>query len=209
MKLSIPSFPDGGPIPGEFAFCVPAKEGHVAMADNRSPELRWDGLPEGTLSLAVICHDPDAPSRRDDANQEDRVVPRDLPRTDFFHWVLVDIPPQFERLKAGADSDGITTKGKKLGSTDHGLRGRNDYTSWFEGDADMAGAYGGYDGPCPPWNDERLHHYHFRLYALDVKSLGLDGDFGGSDARAAMEGHILAQAEWVGTYSLNPKVMTA
>ena len=39
MKLVIPSFPDGGPIPGEFAFCVPADEGHATFGPNRSPHL--------------------------------------------------------------------------------------------------------------------------------------------------------------------------
>ena len=57
--------------------------------------------------------------------------------------------------------------------------GVNNYTDWFAGDEQMAGDYGGYDGPCPPWNDELLHHYRFTLYALDVPSLGLPGAFGG------------------------------
>ena len=86
------------------------------------------------------------------------------------------------------------------------MQGLNNYTDWFAGDADMGGDYGGYDGPCPPWNDSILHHYHFRLYALDVDSLGLEGRFGGPEALAAMEGHILDQTEVVGTYTLNPDV---
>ncbi|SVE20694.1 uncharacterized protein METZ01_LOCUS473548 [marine metagenome] len=73
---------------------------------------------------------------------------------------------------------------------------------------DMAGDYGGYDGPCPPWNDELLHHYEFQVYALDVESLGLDdnGDFRGPDVMAAMQGHILAKGKIVGTYTQNPNV---
>ena len=47
-------------------------------------------------------------------------------------------------------------------------QGINDYTGWFAGDKDMAGNYFGYDGPCPPWNDEIPHRYVFTLYALDV-----------------------------------------
>jgi phosphatidylethanolamine-binding protein (PEBP) family uncharacterized protein len=31
--------------------------------------------------------------------------------------------------------------------------------------------YGGYDAPCPPWNDARLHHYHFIVYAIDAPTL--------------------------------------
>ena len=67
----------------------------------------------------------------------------------------------------------------------------------------MAGDYYGYDGPCPPWNDDLLHHYHFHVYALGVETLGLSGRFTLADVRAAMSGHILAEAELTGTYTLN------
>jgi phosphatidylethanolamine-binding protein (PEBP) family uncharacterized protein len=66
----------------------------------------------------------------------------------------------------------------------------------------MGGTYGGYDGPFPPFNDERLHHYHFVVHALDVPSLELEGDFTIEDVRAAMEGHVLDQGEIVGEYTL-------
>ncbi|MYB49970.1 MAG: YbhB/YbcL family Raf kinase inhibitor-like protein [Dehalococcoidia bacterium] len=206
MKLEVLSYEDGQPIPGEFAFCVPADEGHVAMGSNRSPHVRWSEVPDGTQSLALIMHDPDVPSVPDDVNQEGRTVAHDLPRVDFYHWVLVDISHDTTEMPAGADADGITAGGKAPGPTGHGVRGVNNYTDWFAGDADMSGVYAGYDGPCPPWNDERLHHYHLTLYALDVESLGLSGNFGGPEALAGMEGHILAQASWVGTYTLNPTV---
>ena len=71
----------------------------------------------------------------------------------------------------------------------------------------MGGDYAGYDGPCPPWNDERLHHYRFTLYALDVPTLGLSSAFGGPEALAAMEGHVLAESSWTGTYTLNPSLL--
>ena len=105
---------------------------------------------------------------------------------------------------AGEDSSHVTARGKSPGKTDHGFRGINNYTDWFAGDADMKGDYGGYDGPCPPWNDEIIHHYHFTVYALDVPTLGLKGNFGGPEALAAMEGHVLAKGVWTGTYTLNP-----
>ena len=206
MELEVLSYENGMPVPGEFAFCVPADEGHVSMGSNRSPHVRWSGVPDGTRSLSLIMHDPDVPSVPDDVNQEGRTVPHDLPRVDFYHWVLVDISPDTTELPEGADSDGITAGGKAPGSTEHGVRGVNNYTDWFAGDADMGGVYAGYDGPCPPWNDERLHHYHLTLYALDVASLGLSGNFSGPEALAAMETHVLAQASWVGIYTLNPAV---
>lgn len=206
MKLVISSFPDGGPIPGEFAFCVLADEGYATFGPNRSPHLQWSGVPAGAESLAVVVVDPDVPSVPDDVNQEGRTVPHDLPRVDFYHWVLVDIPAGMDGLPEGADSDGVTPGGKGTGPTGHGVRGVNNYTDWFAGDEQMAGDYAGYDGPCPPWNDELLHHYRFTLYALDVPSLGLSGSFGGPEAIAAMEGHVLAESTWTGTYTLNPSL---
>lgn len=204
LTVTIDEWPDGGEIPGDFAFCLPAEQGHVTTGPNRNPTVRWSGAPDGTRSFALICHDPDVPSVPDDVNKEGATVPADLPRVDFYHWVLVDIPAERAMIPAGADSDGVTPGGKPPGATDHGLRGINDYTAWFANDPEMKGDYGGYDGPCPPWNDERLHHYVFTVYALDTPSLGLSGAFGGKDALAAMEGHVLAKASWTGTYTLNP-----
>ena len=206
MQLTSTSFVDGSPIAEANAFAKQATEGHVALAGNRSPQLSWSGAPEGTLSFAVLCHDPDVPSVGDDVNQEGRAVPHDLPRVDFFHWVLTDLAASSTGLAEAADSEGVTAGGKATGPTDHGVRGVNNYTDWFAGDPDMGGDYGGYDGPGPPWNDERLHHYVFTVYALDVASLGLSGVFGGPEAVAAMEGHVLAKASITGTYTLNPAV---
>lgn len=206
MKLDVTGFLHGDAIPEKYALGRKDAENHVALSDNRNPGISWTNLPQGTRSLALICVDPDVPSKPDDVNQEGREVPADLPRVDFYHWVLVDIDPSRGAIKEGEACDGVTAKGKAVGATPLGVQGLNNYTDWFAGDADMGGDYGGYDGPCPPWNDSILHHYHFRLYALDVESLGLDGRFGGPEALAAMEGHILGQTEVVGTYTLNPAV---
>jgi Raf kinase inhibitor-like YbhB/YbcL family protein len=204
--IEVPGFVEGGPIPGHFAFCIPADTGHVAMAPNRSPLVRWAGQPVDTRSFVLLCVDSDAPTVADTVNKEGMTVPASLPRTEFCHWLLVDIPANVSEIGEAADSDGVTPRGKPLGPTPIGVRGRNDYTSWFADDPDMAGTYGGYDGPCPPWNDELAHHYMFTVCALDVDTLGLSGDFGLAEARAAMEGHVLAADSAVGTYSLNPSV---
>ena len=78
----------------------------------------------------------------------------------------------------------------------------NNYTDWFAGDENMAGDYFGYDGPCPPWNDEIIHHYHFILYALN-SHLVLPKRFDAQMLLKEMEGKIIEKTEWVGTYTLN------
>ena len=92
MQLTSNSFADGKAIAAEFAFCRQDARTHAALADNVSPHLAWSGVPDGVKSFVLLCCDPDVPSRPDDVNQEGRMVPADLPRIDFYHWVLVDIP---------------------------------------------------------------------------------------------------------------------
>jgi Raf kinase inhibitor-like YbhB/YbcL family protein len=207
MKLISASFGDGQPIPSEYAFCAPDPKSRVTLARNLNPDLQWSELPQGTKSLALICHDYDVPSKPDDVNKEGRTIPATLPRVDFFHWVLVDIPPALGRIRKGDFSNGVTPRGKPGPEGPHGTRqGLNDYTAWFDSDPEMKGNYFGYDGPCPPWNDEIPHHYVFTLYALDVARCPVSGVFKGPDVLAAIRGHVLAQATLTGLYTLNPAV---
>lgn len=210
MKLSSASFTDGGRIPEEFAFCKIDPKSHVTLAGNRNPQLSWTDAPAGTKSFAVVCHDYDVPSSPEDVNQEGREVPDTLKRIDFYHWVLVDLPPTVTSIAAGEFSDNVTPKGKIGPTARHGARqGVNDYTSWFASDRDMSGDYYGYDGPCPPWNDSIIHHYVFTVYALDVEQLPLSGRFGGADALKAIDHHKLGEAAITGTYTLNPRLAGA
>lgn len=207
MKLSSHSFADGGRIHGEFAFAVPDAAHHVKLSSNKNPHLAWSDAPPAARSFALICHDRDVPSRGDDVNQPDREIPPSLPRVDFFHWVLVDIPPTLMTIESGTFSHAVTPRGKAGPAALHGTRqGINDYTGWFAGDHDMEGDYYGYDGPCPPWNDSLIHHYVFTVYALDMATVPLTGRFTGGDVRRAIEGHVLAQASITGTYTLNPRL---
>lgn len=206
LNITIDAWADGGTIPDKYSFCNPADEGHVTGGPNISPAISWSGAPDGTQSYAVICVDPDVPSVLDDFNQEGRTVSKDLPRVDLYHWILVDVPASITSLAEGQESEGVVAKGKPIGVVDHGVRGANGYGAFMAGDPDMAGDYGGYDGPCPPWNDEIPHRYVFTVYALDVASLGLGGVFDGAAAMAAIEGHVLAEGTCTGMYSLNPDV---
>jgi len=205
MKLTSQSFSDHAAIPGEFAFAVIDPVSHIALSSNRNPHLAWSDVPAGTQSFALICHDPDVPSSGEDVNQEGREVPASLPRVDFFHWLLLDIPPAAREIAAGSHSDGVVARGKAGPAAPDGLRhGVNDYTGWFAADEQMKGDYHGYDGPCPPWNDTLLHRYVFTLYALDLPHSAVNAPLTGANVRDALAGHVLAQASLTGTYTLNP-----
>ena len=205
MRLWSDTFRDGGVLPAGYAFAEIDPVNRVRLAANHNPHLAWDEVPNGTASLALFCIDGDAPQDASLANRADQALPLSSARGDFFHWSLLDIPLAMRSMAAGQFSSGVTARGKPAASGPGHLRqGLNDYTGWFAGDPDMAGDYYGYDGPCPPWNDERLHHYLFRLYALDVPRLALAGRFTGRQALDAIYGHILDEARLVVAYSLNP-----
>ncbi len=210
MKVHSNSFENGERMPASVAFGVFDPASHVALSDNHSPHLAWEEAPSGTKSFAVVMFDPDVPSVGDDVNKEGHKVSAELPRVDFFHWVLVDLPAGTSELAEGEFSTGITPHGKAgPGAPRGGRHGINDYTGWFAGDDDMKGDYYGYDGPCPPWNDERLHRYVVTVYALDIDELPVDGRFTGADVRAAMQGHILAEASTSGVYAIYPDARPA
>jgi len=207
VRVESTSFSGGGAIPPKLAFCAQDARTHVTLSKNLSPQLSWTDVPAGTKSFAIICHDPDVPSQGDDVNQEGRVVPKSLRRVDFFHWVLIDLPANVTSADEGEFSSSVTPRGKPGAAAPHGSRqGINDYTGWFASDPEMSGEYRGYDGPCPPWNDELVHRYVFTVFALDVAKLEVSASFGGVDARKAMAEHVLAQASITGLYTLNPSV---
>jgi Raf kinase inhibitor-like YbhB/YbcL family protein len=97
------------------------------------------------------------------------------PKRTFVHWVVYDLPPATTALAAGASSGGLPA-GTREGRNDVG-RAR-------------------YTGPAPPIG---RHRYFFKLYALDV-TLGNIGQVSKADLLKAMEGHVLGQAELIGTY---------
>ena len=215
MNLWSDAWANGAPIPARYAAGRLNDQGQPEFSDNLSPPLRWADLPERTQSLVLVCHDFDVPSRADDVNQPGREVPADLPRIDFFHWLLVDISPELSGLDQGQWSHGFTPRGKPASAapdkTAQGAarQGLNDFTGWFASQADLAGEYFGYDGPYPPVNDSLVHHYVFTLYATDLAQLPVSGAFTGAMVRDALTGHVLGAATWSGTYTLNPRLLEA
>lgn len=149
FSISSPSFPNGGVIPKKFT-CDGA---------DVSPQLSWTEPPAGSMSLALLVDDPDAPAGN------------------WNHWAIWNLPASARSLPEGV--------GKSRRLPDGSQQGLNDFRKV------------GYNGPCPPAN--KPHRYHFQLFALD-KKVSLSGDAGKPELEAAMKGHMLAKAEWMGTF---------
>src|SRR6185437_4190435 len=126
MQIRSDSFGNHARMPAEFAFGKSGDNGEMCvLAGNRNPQL--------------ACSDIDVPSKGDDVNKEGRSVPSDLPRVDFAHWLMIDVPATCNAIAAGACSDGITPHGKRSPDGPAGSRqGRNGYSEWFASDPDMA-----------------------------------------------------------------------
>lgn len=101
----------------------------------------------------------------------------DAPRGTWTHWILWNMPAHLTSLPEAAPA---------VESLESGARqGRNDFGRI------------GYGGPCPP--PGKPHRYFFKLFALDV-ALDLQPGSGRKELERAMKGHILSQAEWMGTF---------
>jgi hypothetical protein len=152
LQLTSPAFTHGGQIPRE----------HTCEGADTSPQLDWQGVPEGAKSLALIVDDPDAPDPA-------------APRMTYVHWVLYNLPPADGGLPAAVRGDQLPP-GAESGLNDWGRPG--------------------YGGPCPPIG---RHRYFHKLYALDAVLTGLDRPTK-AQLEAAMIGHVLAEAQLMGTY---------
>ncbi|NBX03259.1 MAG: YbhB/YbcL family Raf kinase inhibitor-like protein [Alphaproteobacteria bacterium] len=202
LEVSVGGVQDGKLIPDKFAYCKPDGRGQTRDAANISPEIRWSGAPEKTKSFAIIMVDKDVPMNFGPANKAGMEIAENALRQNFYHWSVVDIPATLGKIPEGKASNGITPGGKTFGKVEFGITGQNDYRKV------SPGLNGGYDGPCPPWNDKRLHRYYFQVYALDVPTLNpLKSGFDGKMVEDAMRGHILAKGEVMGTYSNNLEVL--
>lgn len=206
LKVQVDSVKSGGMLANKFAFCMPAAQGHTTGGPNINPSISWSKGPRGTKSYAIILYDTDAPAeQREKMNKEGETLTAAVKRRIFNHWVVIDIPASVRSIKEGAASHERVLHGKPATPAPAGgVNGLNDYTTATAANPAMKGSYYGYDGPCPPWNDENLHHYNFAVYALSVNKLDVPKDFGAAAAKDAMKGKILAEGELGTIYTQNP-----
>ncbi|MHC4575359.1 MAG: YbhB/YbcL family Raf kinase inhibitor-like protein [Planctomycetota bacterium] len=95
IKVTSPAFEEGGFIPSKY----------TADGEDISPPLRWDGVPDGTQSIALISDDPDAPVGT------------------WVHWVLFNLPPQTLELPENVPPDRNLANGAAQGTNDFGRIG--------------------------------------------------------------------------------------
>jgi Raf kinase inhibitor-like YbhB/YbcL family protein len=107
----------------------------------------------------------------DDPDAPDPAAPKRV----YVHWVLYDVPASVTSIDEDGEAAAVQT-GARQGQNDWGRTG--------------------YGGPCPPIG---RHRYFFKLYALDA-ALGQMGTPAKRDVERAMQGHVLATAELMGTY---------
>lgn len=207
--------PDGY-VDIEYAFCAPTTPDKAPRGlrfakpgSNRSLGLSWSEGPKGTASYVVLGYTPEGLVDSSDAGIKGRIIHVDSPRRIVYNWVLVNIPASMKELPAGIDSYDPAKTGPEERQRDYGLRGINVLSERHPLDPTFKGVAEGYFGPCPPPNDLLMRNYIFKVFALDVKSLPLKGDFTGEDTLKAMEGHILATGEVTGKYTLNPLFLDA
>ena len=137
-----------------------------------SPPLKWSGAPSSTRSFALIVDDPDAPDPH-------------APQKTWVHWVVYNLPADTASLIAGAAKQGLP-RGAAQGLPRGAAQGLNDWN------------HASYGGPCPPIG---RHRYVHKLYALDA-FLPNSGPPTKAMLLKAMKGHVLGEAQLIGTYRM-------
>lgn len=162
MKLTSESFKDGDYLAQQHV--LSADYGFGCAGGNASPSLRWEGAPPDTKSFAVTCFDPDAPTG-----------------SGFWHWVVVNIPPNVTQLPL--DAGNVTSGRLPAGS----LQVRTDFGK------------PGYGGPCPPEGDHP-HRYLFTVYAVSMDRLPVTADTAPAVVGFYLHFNTLAKASLMGLY---------
>jgi Raf kinase inhibitor-like YbhB/YbcL family protein len=162
MNITSNSFKDGDYLPSEHI--LSADYGFGCSGGNRSPHLRWEGAPPGTRSYALLCFDPDAPTG-----------------SGFWHWVVVNIPPQVTELSvdAGNPAGGKLPAGALQVRTDFGKPG--------------------YGGPCPP-EGAHPHRYLFTIHAVSLDKLPVTSDTSAAVVGFYLNFNTLAKASLMGLF---------
>ena len=138
MELTSPNISPGAPLAA-----TQAKSG--CGGENRSPALAWRDAPQATQSFALTVFDPDA-------------------HGGWWHWLVLDIPPQTTGLAQGAGSGKAALPAGAL-------------------EAANSNGVKAYSGPCPPAGSG-THHYQITLWALDTPTAGINA---GGDPQAVGE----------------------
>ena len=162
MNVTSTSFKDGDYLGHDHVLST--EYGFGCDGGNKSPQLAWSGAPQGTRSFAVTCFDPDAPTG-----------------SGFWHWVVVNIPPNVTALSldAGNPASATLPKGALQVRTDFGKPG--------------------YGGPCPPQGDHP-HRYLFTVFAVSMDTLPVTADTSAAVVGFYLNFNTLAKASLMGLF---------
>lgn len=158
MKVSSASFADGDYLSQQHM--LSEAFGFGCSGSNNSPHLAWTDPPPETKSFAITCFDPDAPTG-----------------SGFWHWVVVNIPPQVTELALGAGPLNMLPNGALEVRTDFGKPG--------------------YGGPCPPQGDHP-HRYIFTVHAVSIDKLPVTADTSAAVVGFYLNFNTLAKAAIMG-----------
>ena len=157
LRLNSQSFNDGDYLSDKHS--LSSDFGFGCNGNNVSPELHWEGVSNEAKSLALTCYDPDAPTG-----------------SGFWHWMVVNIPPEAVSIQEGAESLPGTTMETR---TDFGKPG--------------------YGGPCPPEKDHP-HRYIFTLFSLSIESLPVEVDTSAAVVGFMLNSHTIEKTTLMGIY---------
>lgn len=159
FELSSPDIKAGSLIDKKFEF-----NGFGCAGENKSPALQWRGAPKGTQSYAVTVYDPDAPTG-----------------SGWWHWSVINIPPDVAELKpdAGAVGGANLPKGASHVRIDYGVAG--------------------WGGTCPPPGN-KPHRYIFTVHALKTDKLDIPADATAALAGYMINAHALGKASFTAKY---------